>query len=263
MRSRIVLGSVLGIVALALLILSLPHKAPAAEQKSDMVPPAMVSMPVAGDSLEAYVAWPVGTAKVPTVLIVQEWWGLDDHIKDIARRMSREGYLAIVPDLYHGKVAETPEVAHELVRGLEDTRVFAELATAAAWARSQQRSADGRMGIMGFCVGGGITLRYAIQDPKLSAAVMFYGPPESDPAKLATLKAPLQGHFGMLDQGIPPDHVDAMRAALKKAGKTADLYEYAGAGHAFMHDGRPSYHAESAKVAWARTLGFLQRYLKG
>jgi carboxymethylenebutenolidase len=234
-----------------------------AQHRTETTPPAMVHLPTADGGVDAYVAWPSGTAHAPAILVVHEWWGLGDQIKDVARRLAREGYVAIVPDLYHGKVATTPEMAHELVRGLEDTRVFSELDTAAAWARAQPRVEGMRVGILGFCVGGGITLRYALHQPDLGAAVMFYGPPETDPGKLATLKAPLQGHFGALDQGIPPDRVEAMRAAMRKAGKTADLYVYPGAGHAFMHDGLPSYHADAAKTAWARTLAFLQRYLKG
>jgi len=230
---------------------------------ADNVPPSMIHLATPDGSVDAYVAWPAGNSKAPIVLVVQEWWGLNDQIKTVAQRMAKEGYVAIVPDLYHGKVADTPEMAHELVRGLEDTRVFSELDAAAAWARVQPRSHGQRIGILGFCVGGGITLRYALHNPNLAAAVMFYGPPETDPAKLAALKAPLQGHFGANDQGIPPDRVQAFREALKKAGKPADLYIYSGAGHAFMHDGAASYQADAAKVAWPRTLAFLQRHLRG
>ena len=229
----------------------------------ESTPPGMVHLPTPDGGVDVYVAWPVGTSKAPVVLIVQEWWGLVDQIKAVAQRMAKEGYVAIVPDLYHGKTAQTPEMAHELVRGLEDTRVFAELDAAAAWARSQSRSQNQRLGVMGFCVGGGITLRYALHNPGVSAAVMFYGPPETDPAKLASLKAPLQGHFGATDQGIPPDRVQVFREALKKAGKPAEIYVYPGAGHAFMHEGLPSYHADAAKLAWPRTLAFLQRHLRG
>ena len=259
MPARHVRGSI--VLAAALLILgSVAATTPPAQKPA---PPDMVHLTTPEGGVDAFVAWPAGNGKVPAMIVVHEWWGLGDQIKDVARRMAKEGYVAIVPDLYHGKVAETPEEAHELVRGLEDTRVFSELDAVAAWLHSQSRAQGRKYGIMGFCVGGGITLRYALHNPNLAAAVMYYGPTESDTAKLATLKAPLQGHFGADDQGIPPDHVDAMRAALKQAGKTADLYEYAGAGHAFMHDGKPSYRPDAAKVAWGRMLGFLQRYLKG
>jgi carboxymethylenebutenolidase len=234
-----------------------------AQRHADGPAPTTVQLTTPEGTLEAYVAYPPGEGRVPTMIVVHEWWGLGEQIKDVARRMAHQGYLTIVPDLYHGKVATTPEEAHELVRGLEDTRVFDELDAAAAWLKAHPRATAHRMGIMGFCVGGGLTLRYALRTPDLAAAVMYYGPPETDPAKLATLKAPLQGHFGAEDKGITTDRVDAFRAALKKSGKTADIYSYAGAGHAFMHDGNPSYQADAARIAWARTLAFLQRYLKG
>jgi carboxymethylenebutenolidase len=224
--------------------------------------PAMVTLTTTDGTVDAYVALPPGTGRVPAVIIVHEWWGLGEQIKEVARRMAQQGYIAIVPDLYHGKLATTPEEAHELVRGLEDTRVFEELDAAAAWCRAQPRYTANKTGVMGFCVGGGLTLRYALRTPGLAAAVMFYGPPETDPEKLAALKAPLQGHFGALDQGITTDRVDAFRAALKKSGKVADIYSYAGAGHAFMHEGNPSFQIDAARIAWARTLAFLQRYLK-
>ena len=224
--------------------------------------PTTVQLTTADGTVDAYVAWPTGSGQVPAVIIVHEWWGLGEQIKDVARRMARQGYLAIVPDLYHGKLATTPEEAHELVRGLEDTRVFEELDAAAAWCRAQRRYERHRTGVMGFCVGGGITLRYALRSPEVAAAVMFYGPPETDPERLATLKAPLMGHFGAMDQGITTDRVDAFRAALKKSGRNAEIFSYAGAGHAFMHEGKPSYQVDAARIAWARTLAFFQRYLK-
>ena len=247
----------------ALLVAS-PPPAPSAWAKPVAADnPSMVRVGPANAGTEAFVAWPTGTAPAPAVIVVHEWWGLDAHIKDVARRLARQGYVAIVPDLYHGKVAEDPERAHELMRGLEDSRVMAELDAARAWLRAQPRCARTRRGVIGFCVGGGISLRYALRGSDLSAAVMFYGPPETDADKLASLKSPLQGHFGADDEGIGPDRVQAFSAALRKAGKEAEIYQYSGAGHAFMHEGLPSYQADAARVAWARTLAFFQKYLKG
>lgn len=224
--------------------------------------PDTVHLTTPDGGTSAFIAKPPGSGPVPGVIVVFEWWGMNDQIRDIARRMAQQGYYTIVPDFYHGKVATTPDEAHELVRGLEDTRVFSEMDAAADWLHGQKRCENARIAVMGFCVGGGITLRYALRTPSLSAAVMYYGAPETDPDKLASLKAPLQGHFGADDQGITPDRVGAFRDALKKAGKDADIYVYSGAGHAFMHDGAPSYRADAAKIAWARTLSFLQKHLK-
>jgi carboxymethylenebutenolidase len=234
----------------------------AADKTAPPADPSVLHVASPDGGVDAFVAWPTGKGNVPAVIVVHEWWGLNDQIREVARRLARQGYLAVVPDLYHGKVATTPEEAHELVRGLEDTRVFADMDSVANWMRAQPRCKGAPLGVLGFCVGGGISLRYAMHNPSLAAAVMFYGPPETDPAKLATLNAPLLGHFGATDQGITTDRVDAFRAALKKSGKTATIYSYPGAGHAFMHDGAPSYHPDAARVAWARTLAFMQEHLK-
>jgi carboxymethylenebutenolidase len=196
------------------------------------------------------------------VIVVQEGWGLNGQIRDVARRLAREGYAAIVPDLYHGQVAETAEAAHELSRALDEEQALADLAAAAAWLRASPRVGTRPIGVLGFCLGGGIALQFALHSPEPAAVVMFYGAPETDPAKLASLRAPLLGHFGAEDRGIPTSRVDAFREALAKAGRNADLRTYAGAGHAFMHEGLPSYHLDAARQAWARTLAFLQKTLR-
>ena len=210
----------------------------------------------------AFVARPAGEGKAPAVIVVHEWWGLDGSIRDIARRLASQGYVAIVPDLYHGKVASDPMKAHELMRGLEDEEALQTLDGAAVWLRAQPRTARSGIGILGFCMGGGLALDYALAHPVVNGVVMFYGRPEGDPAKLAPLKAPLQAHFGQEDEGIPPPKVNAFKEALKAAGKSAEVYVYPGAGHAFMHEGLPSYRPDAARQAWARMLAFFQKNLK-
>lgn len=211
----------------------------------------------------AFVAWPANRAAAPAVIVIHEWWGLNGQIRSIARRLAQEGYVAIVPDLYHGQVAGDPEYAHELSRGLDEDKALGDLDAALGWLRTQSRVDRRRVGVVGFCMGGRLSELMALHSPELAAAVMFYGRPESDADKLATLKVPLQAHFGGEDRGIGADQVAALKAGLAKAGKTGDVYLYAGAGHAFMHEGRSSYHADAARQAWARTLQFFQKYLKG
>jgi carboxymethylenebutenolidase len=196
------------------------------------------------------------------VIVVHEWWGLNGQIRDVARRLAGQGYVAIVPDLYHGKVADDPELAHTLMRGLDEDRALVDLDDATRWVRAQSRTAKSRLGVVGFCMGGRLSELFALHEPTVVAAVMFYGRPETNPAKLSSLKGPLQGHFGAEDQGIPPDSASALRNALKTAGKKGEIYVYPGAGHAFMHEGRQSYHAESARQAWERMLAFLKKNLK-
>jgi carboxymethylenebutenolidase len=222
-----------------------------------------VRLGTADAGTDAYVALPSGTGAAPAVVIFHEWWGLNGQIREIAQRIASQGYVAIVPDLYHGKVASDPEGAHVLVRGLDAKRAMQEAGMAIAWLRAQPRTAKSRIGCIGFCMGGSLSLGFALENRDIAAAVMFYGPPETDPAKLANLRVPLQGHFGATDDGIPGESVKAFESALAKAGKKTEIYVYAGAGHAFMHEGRPSYRPDAARQAWARTLGFLQKYLKG
>jgi carboxymethylenebutenolidase len=224
---------------------------------------AIVHLGPADGGTRAFVAFPPGHAAGPAVIVVHEWWGLNAQIREIARRLAMQGYVAIVPDLYHGKVAFDPETAHELSRALDGGQVIADLDAARAWLRSQSRTAKSRVGVLGFCVGGGYSLELALHDSTLGAAVMFYGSPITDAAKLAALRVPLQGHFGADDQGITPERVAAFRAALKTAGKRAEVYLYNGAGHAFMHEGRDSYRPDAARQAWARVLAFFQKNLKG
>jgi carboxymethylenebutenolidase len=217
----------------------------------------------AGGGTEAFVAWPSSKAAGPAVIVVHEWWGLNGQIREVARRLAQQGYVAIVPDLYHGHVASDPERAHELVRGLVDEAALVDLDATVAWLRNEPRVAKSKIGVVGFCMGGRIAQLLALRSDALSAAVMFYGPPEVDPTKLVKLRAPLQGHFGGEDQGIPRERVEMLRAGLMEARKPVDVHVYAGAGHAFMNDARPSHHPDASRQAWARTLAFLQKHLKG
>jgi carboxymethylenebutenolidase len=224
---------------------------------------ARVRVGPAAAGTDAFVAWPAGRGTTPAVVLVHEWWGLNAQIRGVARRLAQEGYVTIVPDLYHGPVAGDAEMAHELSRGLDEERALADLESAVAWLRSQPRVGRGRIAVVGFCMGGRLGQLAALRNPSLAAAVMFYGRPETDPAKLAGLRVPLQGHFGGEDRGIGEDQVSALESGLRKAGRMAEIHTYHGAGHAFMHEGRSSYHADAARQAWARTLQFLQKHLKG
>ncbi len=212
---------------------------------------------------EAFVAWPAGRDPAPAVVVLHEWWGLDAHIRDIAKRLAGQGYVAVVPDLYRGQLADDPERARALKQGLSDDDAFTLADGAVRWLRAEPRTAKSRVGVVGFCMGGALAERWALRGPGLAAVVMYYGSPVTDPDKLAPLEAPLQGHFGADDPSIPQAQVDSLRAGLAKAGKSVDIHVYPGAGHAFMHDGRDTYRPDAARQAWARTLAFLQEHLKG
>jgi carboxymethylenebutenolidase len=233
---------------------------PAAAQVPDT---SVVHLGPAGGGTNAFVAWPTGKAPFPAVIVVHEWWGLNGQIRHVARRLAQEGYVAVVPDLYHGKVAADPEQAHVLARGVEPEQAIGELEAAADWLRAEPRVGKSRIGVIGFCMGGGYALHFALSSTEPAAVVMFYGNPLTEDGRLSALRAPLQAHFGRIDEGIPTARVEAFRLALRKAGKSAEIHLYPGAGHAFMNDDRPSYHAGAARQAWARTLAFFQKRLKG
>ncbi len=260
-RSRMLLLAAVVVAGVTLAARSFPARPvePGAGSATDT---AFVSVGSGENAEGAFVAWPAGKRAVPAVVVVQEWWGLNGQIRDVARRLAQQGYAAIVPDLYHGKVADDPMTAHELVRGLVDTEALGTLKDAVAWLRAQPRTARAKIGAIGFCMGGGLSEQMALQGTGVACAVMFYGAPETDPAKLAPLAVPLQAHFGEQDQGIPVKRVEEFKAALGKAGKSAEVYVYPGAGHAFMHDGAESYRPDAARQAWARTLAFFQKHLK-
>ena len=224
---------------------------------------AIVHLGAAGEGGDAFAAFPAGSGPAPGIIVVHEWWGLNAQIREIARRLARQGYIAIVPDLYHGKVAADAERAHVLARGLDESDALAQIEAASAWLAAEPRSGRRRRGVMGFCMGGRLALQAALRDESLGGVVMFYGAPESRPDRLAPLRAPLLGHFGAEDQGIDVDRVETFERLLRAAGKNAEVYVYPGAGHAFMNEEQPGYRPEAARLAWVRTLDFLQKNLKG
>ena len=244
------------------LVFAAAFTVPAAAQKPASPDTAYVHLGDAATGTGAFVAYPPTKDRAPAVIIGFEWWGLTGHMRAVARRLAREGgYVVIVPDLYHGKVADDPDQAHVLMRGLETDAANHDLDAAMAWLRASPK-VKGRIGVMGFCMGGGVALDFGLHNPDLSAVVMFYGHPNTDATALAALKAPVMAHFGQLDDGIPQAKIDAFSDAMKKAGRTLKVFTYPGAGHAFMNDTRPSYNPDAARQAWARTMEFFQKSLR-
>lgn len=250
-------------LTLWLLLICAAPVAAASGGKEPAQPPDTVMVHVGDDSTGTgvFVAWPESKAPAPAIIVAHEWWGLTAHIRTIAERLAREGYVGVVPDLYHGKVAEDADRAHILSRGLEYPAADRDIDSAVAWLHRNPRVDAKKTAVIGFCMGGGVALAYGLHSPDLSAVVMFYGPPFADSTQLAALNAPLMGHFGQLDEGIPPARANAFRDLLQKTGHPAEIYVYPKAGHAFMNDTRPSYSPEAAATAWSRTLAFLKKRL--
>jgi carboxymethylenebutenolidase len=207
---------------------------------------------------------PDGKGPFPAVVVIQEWWGLNDWVKDQARRLAKDGYVALAVDLYRGKVATKQEDAHQYMMGLPDERAAADLAGAFATLAARADVKKDRIGSIGWCMGGKWSLRVAMNEPTLAAAVVYYGAMPTKPEEIARIKAPVLGNFGGDDQGPAPDQVKAFEAAMKAAGKNVDLKIYEGAGHAFANVNNPwgGYREAAAQDAGARSSAFLAKYLK-
>jgi carboxymethylenebutenolidase len=245
---RLAIGALLGLVLAA--------SVGAAEQS--------VTFPSGPEQASGLLVTPGGSGPFPAVVVIQEWWGLDDWVKAQARALAREGYVALAVDLYRGKVTAKQDEAHQLMMGLAPDRAIRDLKAAFAFLAARKDVTKDRIGSIGWCMGGRYSLALATEEPGLAAAVAYYGAPPTDPAAIARIKAPVLGNFGAEDQGPAPDQVKAFEAAMKEAGKAVDLKLYDGAGHAFANVNNPwgGYREAAAKDAWARTTAFLAKHLK-
>ncbi|GKW19231.1 carboxymethylenebutenolidase [Pectobacterium araliae] len=231
------------------------------------------TIPSQGEQLPAYIARPVNhDGPLPIVLVVQEIFGVHQHIQDVCRRLAKQGYMAIAPELYFRQgnpshYKDIQQILTELVHKVPDSQVLSDLDRAANWAIKQGGDAS-KLAITGFCWGGRITWLYAAHNPQLKAAVAWYGKLTGEktlnspkhPVDIATeLEAPVLGLYGAKDASIPLEKVDIMRQALRAANATAEIIVYPDAGHAFHADYRPSYHEESARDGWQRMLAWFQK----
>ena len=216
-----------------------------------------------GHPLRGYLSRPVGAkGPLPGIIVIHEWWGLNDNIRRMTDRLAGEGYVALAVDLYHGRSADTPDDSRKLMMEVFHGPDAAKdnLRQAYGFLHGHERAT--RTGVIGWCFGGGWSLQTALLLPdKLQAAVMYYGQPVTDVKTLATLRMPLIGFFGEEDQGITVADVNAFAQALKQAGVDAEIHEYPGAGHAFANPSGKNYRAEAAEDAWKRTVAFFKQHL--
>ena len=218
---------------------------------------------IGGKPVQGALAQPKGAAKGgPAIILVHEWWGLNDNIRDLARQFASHGYTALAVDLYGGKSAQSPDAAQALMKEAMAHREAAEDNLRQAYAFLHKEGA-GKVGVVGWCFGGGWSLQTGLLLPEeIDAVVMYYGFPESDKAKLARLKAPLLGLFGADDQGIKVEMVRQFEATLKELGKSVEIHLYPGAGHAFANPSGGNYVKAAADEAWQLTLDFFAKHLK-
>lgn len=212
----------------------------------------------AGKNISGYLAEPADPKG--GMIVIQEWWGLNDDIRGIADRYAAEGYLAFAPDLYHGTLATEPDEARKLAMSLERQIAAEEIDAAIAWMKAER--GIGKVGCVGFCMGGGLTLATAMRPTSNVDAVHVYyggGMPEGDAMK--SIKTPVMGSYGGEDQGIPKEKVDEMRSVLTAAGTPNDIKLYEGAKHSFFNAG-PAHHPEASADSWERSKQWFAQHLQ-
>jgi carboxymethylenebutenolidase len=233
-----------------------------------------VRIPVKDGEIPAYRAMPAKGGPFPVVLVVQEIFGVHEHIKDICRRLAKLGYLAVAPELYarQGDVSKETDIQKLLstvVSKVPDSQVMSDLDAAAAWAKASGKGDVSKLAITGFCWGGRIVWLYAAHNPNLKAGVAWYGrlvgtPDELHPKQplelVSELKAPILGLYGGADTGIPKETVEQMQKALKDARQPSEIVLYPDAPHGFHADYRPTYRKEAAEDGWNRLKQWLKEH---
>lgn len=232
-----------------------------------------VKIPVRDGAIPAYRACPSKGRAFPVVLVVQEIFGVHEHIKDLCRRLAKSGYCAVAPELFArqgdvSKITDIQEIITKVVSKVPDAQVMNDLDAAAAWAVKNAHGDNGRVAVTGFCWGGRIVWLYAARNPKLRAGAAWYGRLEGDTNALTpknpidyagALKAPVIGFYGGKDTGISQDSVEKMRTALKVIGDPSAINVYADAQHGFNADYRPTYNKEAAQDAWQKMLAWFKK----
>jgi carboxymethylenebutenolidase len=221
----------------------------------------MVDYPSNGSTTPGFLARPRGDGPFPGVIVIQEWWGLNDNIKDIAERFAREGFAAFAPDLYHGEVTAEPDVAMKKMMQLDMPRASHELVKAAEHLNGQPFIKSDGLGVIGFCMGGGLALRLATDTPLIRAAAPFYGGNPEPIDKVQDLQGPLFVVYAEKDTFFGPPVQEALRQALTEHNKPHEIKVYPGADHGFFANTNPTHDPEAARDAWEKVLALFRENL--
>ena len=221
-----------------------------------------VEFPSGKETVGGFLAVPEKPGTYPGLVVIHEWWGLNDWVKEETQKLADQGYVALAVDLYRGKIATNSDEAHELMRGLPQDRGTRDLKAAFDYLASRKDVDKDKIGSIGWCMGGGWSMQLAIAKPRLAACVVNYGALPTDAADIAKILAPVLGNFGAEDRGIPVDAINAFEKTMRADGKSVDVKIYDGAGHAFENPNNTTgYRPEAAADAWKRTLAFLHNAL--
>jgi carboxymethylenebutenolidase len=222
-----------------------------------------ISFPTASGQATGFLASPEGNTRYPGLVVLQEFWGLNEHIQDVTKRLAAEGFIALAPDMYDGKVTTDPNEARQLLMSLDQTVALQKLNAAVNYLKGSDRVVENRIGVIGFCMGGFLALNLACHNKDVRVATPFYGriPPDS---VLENLNAPVLYFFGQQDHHLPAADVDRLEQFIRRTGRSGGVVRYPQADHAFFNDTRKEVYREAdAKDAWSRALAFLRRHLEG
>ena len=226
------------------------------------MPGQMVEFPSNGGKAAGYLSVPA-SGKGPGVIVIQEWWGLVPHIKEVADRFAKEGFVALAPDMYHGESTKSPDEAGKLMMALRIDEAEKDLRGAINYLLSHEATTGNNVATVGFCMGGALSLYAASKNSQVSACVVFYGIHPNVKPDLANLQAPVLGIYAERDAYVPPSAVHELEGQLKQQGKSAEMHIYPGMDHGFFNDSRQDvYNEEAARDAWNRVLRFFGEHLK-
>jgi len=215
------------------------------------------------DTISGFLALPGTPGAHAAIVVIHEWWGLNDWVKEQAEKLAGQGYVALAVDLYRGKVATDAAQAHELMRGLPQDRGIKDLRAAMTYLATRKDVKPDRIGSIGWCMGGGFSIQLAVHDPRLRACVVNYGALPTDPNDLQQIGAAVLGNFGAEDHGITVADVEAFKKAMTNAQRAFEVKIYPGAGHGFENpNNKDGYRPEDAADAWMRTINFFKSTLK-
>lgn len=222
-----------------------------------------VSYKSGDETVRGILYTPQGSGPFPALVVIHEWWGVNEWVKEQASKLADQGYVTLAIDLYRGRSTADSDEAHELARGLPEDRAVRDLEAAVQFLKSQKNVKPDRIGSIGWCMGGGYSLAAALHEPTLAATVINYGRLATDPESLQKIHAAILGIFGGQDRGIPVDSVHKFEDILKQMGKKVEIHIYRDAGHGFENpNNKDGYRAADAADAWQRTLAFLETTLK-
>jgi len=221
----------------------------------------MVGFSSNGATTDGYLAIP-RKGSGPGVIVIQEWWGLVDHIKNVCDRFANEGYVALAPDMYHGKTTTSPDEAGKLMMALQIDQAEKDLRGAIQYLLNHDATTSDKVGTVGFCMGGALSLYAASKNEQVGACVVFYGIHPNVKPDLPNLKAPVLGIYAEKDKSTPPEAVRDLEQQLKALGKSVEMHIYPDTDHAFFNDTRPGvYNRRAAEDAWRRTIEFFAKNL--